>query len=110
MKRGRAFLVGLLIILLAATLRVEASADLFAFSSETDLVLDSFAAEYGWVRERISASDWIGTDGTTQYSRAAGHQKEYYEDLFQGSREYCVEHNLIKISSMVAACMATPPR
>jgi hypothetical protein len=38
-------------------------------------------------------------DGKTKFSRAAGHQKEYYEDLFRESKEYCVEHNLIKVSN-----------
>ena len=99
MKRGKAILSGVLASLLMVTFPPEAFADLIAFSSETDKVLDSFVAEYGWNRERISASDWIGTDGATRYSRAAGHQKEYYEDLLLVSREYCVEHNLISIPS-----------
>ena len=86
-----------MVLLLAVPLK--ANADLFAFSSKTERVLDTFAAEYGWNRQKIDASDWTGMDGKTKYSRAAGHQKEYYEDLFRESKEYCVEHNLIKVSN-----------
>jgi len=98
--RIRERLAGILAILalLSATPR-NAFADLLAFSSDTDKVLDSFSEEYRWARENISAAVWTGVDGKTEFSRAAGHQREYYEDLFQESREYCVEHNLIKVSS-----------
>lgn len=86
-------------VLLLLAFPLEAYADLFAFSSKTDSVLESFVAEYGWDREKIDASDWIGADGKSKFSRAAGHQKEYYEDLFRESKEYCVEHNLITVSN-----------
>ena len=86
-----------MVLLLSVPLK--ANADLFAFSSKTERVLDTFTAEYGWDRQKIDASDWTGMDGKTKYSRAAGHQKEYYEDLFRESKEYCVEHNLIKVSN-----------
>ena len=86
-------------VLLLLTFPLEAYADLFAFSSKTDSVLESFVAEYGWDREKIDASDWVGADGKSKFSRAAGHQKEYYEDLFRESKEYCVEHNLITVSN-----------
>lgn len=86
-----------MVLLLSVPLK--ANADLFAFSSKTERVLDTFTAEYGWDRQKIDASDWTGMDGKTKFSRAAGHQKEYYEDLFRESKEYCVEHNLIKVSN-----------
>ena len=86
-------------VLLLLVFPLEAYADLFAFSSKTDSVLESFVAEYGWDREKIDASDWVGADGKSKFSRAAGHQKEYYEDLFRESKEYCVEHNLITVSN-----------
>ncbi len=84
---------------LLLTIPANSFADLLTFSSDTDSVLSSFALEYGWEREKITAAEWTGTDGATNFSRAAGHQKEYYDDLFQESREYCMEHNLIKVSS-----------
>ena len=86
-----------MVLLLSVPLK--ANADLFAFSSKTERVLDTITAEYGWDRQKIDASDWTGMDGKTKYSRAAGHQKEYYEDLFRESKEYCVEHNLIEVSN-----------
>lgn len=97
--KKRALVAALIVSLCLQTVSITARADLLAFSSDTDGILNSFAAEYGWNRESIDAADWTGTDGTTKYSRAAGHQKEYYEDLFLESKEYCVEHNLIRVSS-----------
>ncbi len=99
MKRRKAGLSAALAMVLLLAVPLKANADLFAFSSKTERVLDTFAAEYGWNRQKIDASDWTGMDGKTKYSRAAGHQKEYYEDLFRESKEYCVEHNLIKVSN-----------
>ena len=60
--------------------------------------MESFASEYEWNRNKISADQWIGEDGHTSYQRAAGHQKEYYEDLYNWSREFCVEYNLISVA------------
>ena len=99
MKRRKAGLSAALAMVLLLSVPLKANADLFAFSSKTERVLDTFTAEYGWDRQKIDASDWTGMDGKTKYSRAAGHQKEYYEDLFRESKEYCVEHNLIKVSN-----------
>lgn len=99
MKKRKAALSTACAVLLLLVFPLEAYADLFAFSSKTDSVLESFVAEYGWDREKIDASDWIGADGKSKFSRAAGHQKEYYEDLFRESKEYCVEHNLITVSN-----------
>ena len=99
MKRRKAGLSAALAMVLLLSVPLKANADLFAFSSKTERVLDTITAEYGWDRQKIDASDWTGMDGKTKYSRAAGHQKEYYEDLFRESKEYCVEHNLIKVSN-----------
>ena len=99
MKRRKAGLSAALAMVLLLSVPLKANADLFAFSSKTERVLDTFTAEYGWDRQKIDASDWTGMDGKTKYSRVAGHQKEYYEDLFRESKEYCVEHNLIKVSN-----------
>lgn len=99
MKRRKAGLSAALAMVLLLSVPLKANADLFAFSSKTERVLDTFTAEYGWDRQKIDASDWTGMDGKTKYSRAAGHQKEYYEDLFRESKEYCVEHNLIEVSN-----------
>ena len=99
MKRRKAGLSAALAMVLLLSVPLKANADLFAFSSKTERVLDTFTAEYGWDRQKIDASDWTGMDGKTKFSRAAGHQKEYYEDLFRESKEYCVEHNLIKVSN-----------
>ena len=88
----------ILILFLLSALAPAACADLYAFSSDTDRVLDSFAAEYGWSREKIASAEWTGADGI-RYFRAAGHQKEYYEDLFRECKEYCTEHSLIKVAS-----------
>ena len=85
----------ILILFLLSAPAPAACADLYTFSSDTDRVLDSFAAEYGWSREKIASAEWTGVDGI-RYFRAAGHQKEYYEDLFRECKEYCTEHNLIK--------------
>ena len=99
MKRRKAGLSAALAMVLLLSVPLKANADLFAFSSKTERVLDTITAEYGWDRQKIDASDWTGMDGKTKYSRAAGHQKEYYEDLFRESKEYCVEHNLIEVSN-----------
>ena len=99
MKRRKAGLSAALAMVLLLSVPLKANADLFAFSSKTERVLDTFTAEYGWDRQKIDASDWTGMDGKTKFSRAAGHQKEYYEDLFRESKEYCVEHNLIEVSN-----------
>ena len=99
MKRRKAGLSAALAMVLLLSVPLKANADLFAFSSKTERVLDTITAEYGWDRQKIDASDWTGMDGKTKFSRAAGHQKEYYEDLFRESKEYCVEHNLIKVSN-----------
>ena len=77
---------------------VRAYADLNAFSADTGKVIESFAAEYGWNREKMKDDHWIGEDGHTVFKRASGHQKEYYEDLYNWSREFCVEYNLISVA------------
>ena len=99
MRKRKGFLSVLFSLLLLIAFPLNAWAELYAFTSDTDRVLDSFAAEYGWDLERIDSPEWTGTDGRTKYSRAAGHQKEYFEDLFRESKVYCIEHNLIKVSN-----------
>ena len=98
MKDIKRILSEILILFLLSAPAPAACADLYAFSSDTDRVLDSFAAEYAWSREKIASAEWTGADGI-RYFRAAGHQKEYYEDLFRECKEYCTEHNLIKVAS-----------
>ena len=90
--------IKVLIIALLCLFPVHTYADLNAFSPDFEKVMESFASEYGWNRNKISADQWIGEDGHTSYQRAAGHQKEYYEDLYNWSREFCVEYNLISVA------------
>lgn len=77
-----------------------AYADIRAFTDNSDEVLESFAAEYGWDKQKIEAAEWDGTDdpGTT-YQRQMSYQKEYFQDLLNEAKEYCVENNIIKASN-----------
>ena len=76
MKGIKRILSEILILFLLSVPAPAACADLYAFSSDTDRVLDSFAAEYGWSREKIESAEWTGVGGI-RYMRAAGPQKEY---------------------------------
>ena len=96
MRRGfRTFLV---ILLGFAILSPAAYADLYAFSPDSQKVKKAFEDEYGWDEGKIDAPEWIGQDGLTSYRRAAGHQREYYDDLYEWSRKFCLENNLISVS------------
>ena len=60
MKGIKRILSEILILFLLSVPAPAACADLYAFSSDTGRVLDSFAAEYGWSREKIESAEWTG--------------------------------------------------
>ena len=76
-----------------------ACADLYAFSPDYQRVRHAFTAEYGWDDGKITLPEWTGEDRYTEFRRAVGHQKEYYDDLFEWSKQFCLENNLISVSS-----------
>lgn len=87
------------LVLMLLSTRAFAYADIHAFSKDDDAILASFADEYGWDREKIKAAEWSGVEDGHTYRRSASYQKEYYEDLLKGCKEYCVENNIIKASN-----------
>ena len=95
----RGFLAALAFFLVLSALSPAAYADLYAFSPDSQKVKNAFEDEYGWDEGKINAPEWIGQDGLTSYRRAAGHQREYYDDLYEWSRKFCLENNLISVSS-----------
>ena len=95
----RGFRTFLVILLGLAILSPAAYADLYAFSPDSQKVKDAFEGEYCWDEGKINAPEWTGQDGLTPFRRAAGHQREYYDDLYEWSRKFCLENNLISVSS-----------
>ena len=99
MRTARSIIATVLSLLLIFPTSGVAYADIYAYSSDTEKVLDSFAEEYGWNPDFIDAAEWDGILPDITYRRNENHQREYFDDLYAESKAYCVENNIIKVSS-----------